>query len=283
MEIRDILIVLLIVLIAYLLYKTRNVEGFAEPTVSEMVRQAVSDTYLVDISAMRNLANISQSIMTNQDSLTLPTNINIPGDLTVDGNIFLTNRNTNLMNLLPKFMVIAWASGDGVPKGWAMCDGQKYKMDPMTGVVTALNAGATDPDMVITPDLRARFIVGAGAVKVDESNSETYKGGMVISGQINIPFGTRKGESAHVLTASEMASHFHYEFVNATANTFDHGLNNATSPVVNTMKHDDSHNYIMQSTGGADYPSLGKTSVVGNDVAHNNMPPYYALYYIMKL
>ena len=262
-----IIIFILVLSNIFLFYKTRNVEGFADATVSDMVKQAVNDTYLVDISAMRNLANISQDIMANKDKLTLPADITIPGNLTVDGNIFLTNRNTNLMNLLPKFMVIAWASAGGVPKGWAMCDGQKYKMDPTTGVVTALNANATDDDMVITPDLKGRFILGTGN-GTGLTNRELNKTG---------------GEENHKLTASEMASHFHYEFVNATSPNLDHGINNASSPVANVEKGDNSHNYMIQSTGGGDYPSLGKSSIVGNDVPHNNMPPFYTLYYIMKL
>jgi microcystin-dependent protein len=266
-EIRDILIVILTILIAYLFYKTRKVEGFAEPSVNEMVRQAVNDTYLVDISAMRNLANIAQDIMSNKDDLTLPTNITIPGDLTVDGNIFLTNRNTNLMNLLPKFMVIAWASADGEPKGWAKCDGRKYKMDPLTGVVSLLNMETVDADSIITPDLRGRFILGSG--QGDNLNNREYN--------------KTGGAETHTLTELQMPSH-------------SHDLNDFTNRI--GCEGSDCHN-----TGGASWYSFGggsgnkvhkweygkpgslitNTGGIGGGQPHNNMPPFYTLYYIMKL
>jgi microcystin-dependent protein len=269
-EIRDIIIVILTILIAYLFYKTRKVEGFADPTpaqLKDMVKKAVEDTYLVDISAMRNLANISQNIMADSDKLTLPSNITIPGDLTVEGNVYYTNRNTNLMSLFPKFMIIAWASADGVPKGWAMCDGQKYKMDPVTGVVTPLNANATDADMVITPDLKGRFILGAGTG----------------TGLTNREYNKTGGEERVTLKAEHMPSHSHdlSEFTNRIGcegtdchspdtNSW-YSFGGGSGNKVHKWPHAKPGNLTV-NTGGA-----------GGDQSHNNIPPFYVLIYIMKL
>ncbi len=301
-DIRDIMLILLTLLIIFLFYKTRKIEYFADPPLSEMVAtavtKAVNDTYLVDISAMRNLANISQDIMTNKDSLKLPTNINIPGNLTVDGNIFLTNKNTNLLDLLPKFIVVAWASPDGVPKGWALCDGRKYKMNPTTGVVTLLNMDSIEDNTVITPDLRGRFILGAGQG----------------DGLTNRDFNKSGGEENHTLTIAELPQHRHHVFYdgpfansndNRVAEIVEYGNKiNAVikAPMVGpvgrtsgTMAHlknsSDSGNYTMQSSWGNE-PNVGKTSQQMSDgdsipidanKSHNNMPPFYTLYYIMKL
>ncbi len=268
-----IIISILVLSNIYLLYKTRKIEYFADPPLSEMVAteviKAVNNTYLVDISAMRNLANISQDIMTNKDSLKLPTNITIPGNLTVDGNVFLTNRNTNLMDIFPKFMIIAWGTADGVPKGWALCDGRKYKMNPTTGVVTLLRDDATEDNMVITPDLRGRFILGAGQGD-GLTNRELNKNG---------------GEENHTLTVDETPSHSHdlINFLNWGFNC--EGPNCAFFNDGGVCGSVESKSGDKRKCGKLGQPGdmPKNTGNSGKDGAHNNMPPFYVLIYIMKL
>jgi microcystin-dependent protein len=67
--------------------------------------------------------------------------------------------------LVPKFGIILWAGAlADIPLGWALCDG---------------NWG--------TPDLRDRFVIGAG----------------------NLAVGTTGGEASHVLSEAEMPAHVH--------------------------------------------------------------------------
>lgn len=104
-----------------------------------------------------------------------------------------------------------------------------------------------------TPDLSGRFILGA-------STSHAA--------------GTTGGEETHTLTVAEMPSHTHGIYhddnfsahYNATTitNVWKQALVNSTNPNISPPV-----NTHTQATGG------------GN--AHNNMPPYYALVFIMKL
>lgn len=110
-----------------------------------------------------------------------------------------------------------------------------------------------------TPDLRGRFILG---------ESTTHK------------MGTSGGEETHTLSVDEMPSHMHVspwgERLSADKNTdygwkemgFSLGDSNAKYPGANAKDMDN---------------PLVNTRATGGSKAHNNMPPYYVLTYIMKL
>ena len=96
-----------------------------------------------------------------------------------------------------------------------------------------------------TPDLRARFIVAAG-------------NGYAIGGT--------GGEESHKLTVNEMPSHRHsYKFKGADIDDSWKNQNNLYSV---------SHTYTW-NTAYTDY--------TGGDQPHENRPPYYALFYIMRM
>lgn len=75
------------------------------------------------------------------------------------------------------------------------------------------------------------------------------------------------GEEKHTLTLSELPSHQHETIVGAQSATAKWGFG-------------DKVNSIWAKSWGS-YPN-GMTSLVGEDQAHNNMPPYIALRYCVK-
>ena len=103
-----------------------------------------------------------------------------------------------------------------------------------------------------TPDLRDKFIVGArqddgGIAKTNVS------GGLLQTG----------GEAYHTLTTAEIPAHTH-------------------------QLYGDRRHYDGSAQGAVGYhggiqPGYADTTSVGGGKAHNNLPPYYALAYIMKL
>ncbi len=128
---------------------------------------------------------------------------------------------------IAKGMIVMWyGSADEVPSGWAICNGENG-----------------------TPDLRDRFVLGAG-----KSYSLNATG----------------GEKTHILTVDEIPEHKHISPFNEAYDI--------QYPWGNVSK---GH---LGSNGGIDYDNWwAYTSPVGGSGAHNNMPPYMALYYIMKL
>lgn len=121
--------------------------------------------------------------------------------------------------------IIIWSgSQSDIPTNWQLCDGTKG-----------------------TPDLRNRFVVGAG-------NQYTV--------------GNTGGEATHTLTVDEMPSHSHgfsingYVGTNTSPTTYSGGTTVISDP-----------SYISNLT----------SSQTGGSQPLNNLPPYYALCYIMKI
>lgn len=136
----------------------------------------------------------------------------VPENIAENVTIFGVTGTLNNVDPFPSGGIIMWSGTSGnIPAGWVLCDGSN---------------GA--------PDLRDRFIVGAGS---------TYAEGAV------------GGEATHVLTTAEMPSHNHSGY--AIGGSGGGRINSGTFNMV----------------------SIGYT---GGDQPHNNLPPYYALCFIMK-
>jgi len=125
---------------------------------------------------------------------------------------------------LPAGVILLWSGSIGsIPSGWALCDG--------TGT---------------TPDLRDRFIVGAGT---GGSYAVDATGGSTTSG-------------AHTLTTSEMPAHTHSVLIRGFSGAHSAGSGQYS---------DEGGSQNSGSTGGGSAHSHAAT-----------LPPYYALCYIIK-
>ena len=160
--------------------------------------------------------------ITNKGNLLNNGDATISGKLNVDGDI-----SGNLVSL--KGMILMWSGTLGtIPNGWALCDGTKG-----------------------TPDLRSRFIVGAGTPGASLAAGLTVK-------QVNDISGTE----TVTLTVEQMPTH-------------THGYRGDRSSNIG-----DSHEWEWNS--GSHQDNSEQTNATGGSKPHNNMPPYYALAYIMK-
>jgi len=160
-------------------------------------------------------------------------------------------------DLLPRGVIVMWSGSiANIPPGWALCDGQTYI--------------APDGTQVTTPDLRDRFIVGAGAM---------------------YSVGTTGGEAFHTLTIFEIPNHSH-NFSGTTSSDGAHshkiwaGTIQYNYPYI-LLKSDSAgvgwwSNYTS-TEGEHTHTFSGTTSSIGSNAAHENRPPYYALAFIMKL
>ena len=150
-------------------------------------------------------------------------------------------------HLVPPGAIIMWSGSiNDIPVGWALCDGSNG-----------------------TPDLRDRFIVGAG-------------------GSYNV--GNTGGSNTVRLTTSQIPSHRHTASI-GQAGGHSHGLGtkwtmSGTSSASNpgTSGPGFFASTHERTTGEAGEHSHSITiSSTGSGQAHENRPPYYALAYIMKL
>ena len=128
---------------------------------------------------------------------------------------------------VPTGVIVMWSgTTSNIPSGWVLCDGQNS-----------------------TPDLRDRFIVGAGS-----TYNAAATGGSTSTG-------------SHTLTVAELPAHSH---------TFSYTAPNQQTPAA-------PHN-LANNVGSAGTVNTG-TNNTGDGAAHthaNSLPPYLALAYIMK-
>jgi microcystin-dependent protein len=149
-------------------------------------------------------------------------------------------------NRIPAGLIAMWSgSVANIPSGWALCNGSNG-----------------------TPDLRDRFIVGAG-------------------GSYNV--GNTGGANSVALNTNQIPSH-------------NHGAGNLKADTAGSHTHVyrtylrmgdasgiasgflvESANRQTSSEGAHTHTISGNTSNTGGGQAHENRPPYYALCFIMKL
>lgn len=123
--------------------------------------------------------------------------------------------------VLPSGIICMWSGATTtIPSGWYLCNGSNG-----------------------TPDLRNRFIIGAGSTYAVDNTG---------------------GETTVTLTVNQIPSHSHsIEGYSPTGSV----------PRVGK---------IISSTANTGSGASYNTSDTGGNSSHNNMPPYYALCFIMK-
>ena len=132
---------------------------------------------------------------------------------------------------LPSGLIAIWkGSVSTIPDGWVLCNGQNG-----------------------TPDLRDKFILGAG-----NSYSVSSTG----------------GEKTHTLTVSEIPRHKH----SSSGSSIRIPINDRSGGAGAIFGQE-----TRYSDNGLDVDVSVNIGYTGGGSAHNNMPPYYALYYIMKI
>jgi len=258
------LIILIIFILFYYLHKyciKIEIEKFTSPLSTNLPYTAD------DLNAIRTLGLIAKDLQEG-GGLKIPGNIllsdkHILSTNTIDNILELKDKSSNdfanmkvknfnvtgVSNLVPRGTVVAWnytsesvnAAGVVIPPAtWALCDG------------TTVNG-------IQTPDLRSRFILGAGKGGLAEPN------GIALSNRVQ---GTSGGFETVKLDVTEIPPHAH-------------GYTRRTAGA--TAAHGSSY-----TVARADWESTQSTGIAcgtadGQTARHENMPPFYVLAYIMKL
>lgn len=167
--------------------------------------------------------------------------------------------------------VVEMYSGSTIPENYAVCDGQALSQSLYQELYQVIGTRFNKPDtasgMFCLPDLRGRFIVGQGS----DSDYNTV--------------GNTGGEKTHKLTVSELPGHTHN--MEHTHDYMDIYYSERGGQVTvpgnfgsGDSDNDDSGHQMRRTTISQSTKNTGAT---GGGAAHENRPPYFVLFYIMRL
>ena len=193
--------------------------------VATMALDAVSASGDLTVAGRASAATAKISGTATASSLFTTLDASVNGNLSVGGTL-------SGLGTFPVGGIVIWrGSVDSIPDGWKLCNGQNG-----------------------TPDLRDRFVAGAGG---------------------EYAVGATGGEKTHTLLESEMPSHRH-EWVGDDALA---GIEPGASESIRAT----ATRYDADSGGRSGNSRVYGTSHAGGDRPHENRPPYYALCYIMRV
>lgn len=179
----------------------------------------------------------------------------------------MTNFGSIPSNVAFTGIVLPYA-GSSEPEGWLLCDGRAVSRTTHADLFSTIGTTYGNGDGSTTfnlPDLRGRFPLGkddmggAAANRVTATEADNL--------------GQGSGAETHTLSETEMPSHVHDLETETTSQTHSHNRTGA-------------ERVAAGSSGGAGGGStiVGDSAMIstGGNQAHNNMPPYATLNYIIK-
>jgi len=200
----------------------------------------------------------------------------------------------NLRPVMPPGLISAFA-GLTIPDGWLLCDGREVSRTVYAALFANLGTWFGTGDGTTTfnlPLLSGRVVVG-------------YFPELPELGDV----GDSGGEREHTLTTAELASHNHtQDSHNHTQNTHNHTqnahvhaddrqvtfgvdtlINNSTAYVLNRNQgtlagplNKTSVTAVNVTTVATNIAATATNQATGSGSAHNNMPPYIVLNYLIK-
>jgi hypothetical protein len=153
--------------------------------------------------------------------------------------------------VMPLGAIMIWSGTDGnVPDNWHIADGGTY-------------GGKA------SPDLRDRFVIGAGSTYAVNASPGVASWNATIAPTATVVIGD------HVLSTAELPEHTHtwIEYYSPKTLAASSGSDWATTLTSMT------HTFDEQASGGGSHGHTGSTAAF---TTVNPRPAYYSLYYIMK-
>ncbi len=212
-------------------------------------------------------------------------NLIVNGNLTISDDLIIDDYRNDTYNknieIIPRYMIIAWHSKYkynsekipielDIPKGWVICDGKKYVY--INNKFEELNSESEYTGEIIeTPNLIDKFIIGA--------SEESFEWTSIVDGngnkntKQNTPIRTLYsygGINNYVFKKTDLPPHIH---------------NFMIGPKIVEDQNKKSYGVYSHMNSGTGMPIKTKLDYYGRatPLPVNIKPPYYSLYYIMKL
>jgi cytoskeletal protein CcmA (bactofilin family) len=223
--------------------------GTASSATQLQTSRTFTITGVVDAPAVSFNGTGNVELVTTLDDLSVTT-----GKIAANA---VTTAQINFQNaLVPVGGIIMW-SGTTIPTGWSLCNGSNG-----------------------TPDLRNRFIVAADSLTktgtTSQSGTSPYDPGDV-GGSVDA---TLVSHTHSLVSMTDPGNHYHTSNSGITQMGFDVGGNSTTA----RMDFNDGPPFdnIVYDLGGGSHTHGIDLSTEGSVATDKNLPPYYALAFIMR-
>ena len=167
-----------------------------------------------------------------------------------------------MANAIPVGGIIMWSGSVAtIPASWALCNGSNG-----------------------TPDLRDKFIVGAGSTYTPAATGGATTVTLL---EANLPAhthaftGTTAAGGGHTHTATD-SGHTHSTNVRTGSAGADGGFANSWTGFTSTTTGSGSANITVSTAASHTHDVTGTNANTGSGTAVNTLPPYFALAYIMR-
>lgn len=166
----------------------------------------------------------------------------------------------------PTIAEVSLFAGNFAPRNWALCQGQLLAISQNTALFSLIGTiyGGDGRTTCALPDLRGRAVIGAGQGPGLSSRRQGQQG----------------GTESTTLSTAQMPAHSH-----ATALPVSSSSANSTTPNGNALAAQPaSRGTVPVYTDGATDGTMPVTAgSTGGSQAHDNMPPFLAMNYIIAL
>lgn len=309
------LILIILALIIVFTISNQTKEGF--DTLSQDSQNIVRSVYDADIEALRNLAQICESLL--KDKLKIHSSLSITGSLNLNnptsrgtatgttrralvhassdtlainfngdytGGVDVYNPNTvgrvkeNGATLVPQGTIIMWAGQIGTI-------GPSYTTDniPLGWGLCDGTSYTWKGSTTVSPDLRGRFLRMFSKTTVDDASNVAYYENITTDSKDTTILGmSRTDQRSLIFSKLDIGDRGGSDHVNLSwdempSHTHTYTRNDdETSPLTKIAL------LSYTSTNGLDEPKSSlQTTAVGNGDRHNNIPPYMVLAYLIKL
>ena len=157
---------------------------------------------------------------------------------------------------IPQGVIVLWSgSSASIPTGWTLCDGNNS-----------------------TPNLVSKFVVGAKSATGDTTYPGVSVGAQGGYSSVYIP------EHTHTYSGSISSSGGHNHTYTKWSNTASKGgdATNRSAPISSTSANTGGTGNHTHSYSGTTANNTGGAAITNAQRTNRNLPPYYALCYIMK-
>ena len=164
---------------------------------------------------------------------------------------------------LPKGSIIMW-SDPTVPEGWQICDGTND-----------------------TPDLRDKFVVGAGNTYDLDATGGSKDA--IAASHTHTASTNSTGAHTHTLSGSTntTGNHTHTIAINATSSNgsgcYSSNFGSGIATKASTTAGNHSHSLSGTAASAGAHTHTITVASAGESGTDKNLPPYYAIYYIIKM